>query len=260
MKTGSKAAEIKGLIVAVITPRKGEAVDTASLKKLLVFQVDNGVDGVFVLGTTGEFQHMPLSDKRLVIKTAVEAVGAEVPVLVGISAQTMEETEKMISICNQSAVDAVVLAPVFGEGEPESKIVLAEELSDRPIMLYNNPAIHGQKHLDLQLVKKCVGRPKIIGIKDSSGDPEYFADLLILKSEKFLVFQGREKFILDSMAKGADGFLSGTANVFPKEFSNMLLKRDPKLLEEILEKKKTMNLLAPDYISSLKAKWHQLGK
>ena len=252
--------KIRGLMVPVITPRQGDTLDTVSLGNLLRFLIENGVDGVFVLGTTGEFQHMSLTDKQQVIKTAVDAVAGQVPVLVGISAQTVAETEKLIKLCNQSAMDAVVLAPMFGEGQTEAKISLAEELSDRPILLYNNPAIHGQKHLDLELVKKVTGHPKIIGIKDSSGDPEYFEKLLGLKSEKFLVFQGREKFILDSMAKGAAGFVSGTANVYPKEFKTLLLKKDPKILEEILKLKKDLNLLAPDYISALKEKLRELDK
>lgn len=255
MKTSNESQKIKGLIIAVITPRKNGKLDTHSLKKLLDFQIKNGSDGEFILGTTGEFRNMPFADKQAIIKTSVEAIGKRVPLLVGISAETVAETEKLIRICNESAVDAVVLAPVYGEGEPEAKISLTEERSNKPILLYNNPAIHGQKHLDLGLVKKVMGHAKIIGIKDSSGDPEYFAELLKLKSKQFLVFQGREKFILDSMGRGAAGFVSGTANVFPGEFSDMLAKRDPKLLEQILEKKKELGLLAPDYISSLKVRW-----
>ena len=174
--------------------------------------------------------------------------------LVGISSQTLKDTKELVKLCNNSDVNAVVLAPLFGKGKPDNKIQLVIERSNLPILLYNNPAIQKQKNLDLNLVKKFLSNSKIIGIKDSSETAHYFEKLLKLKSKNFSIFQGGEESIIDSLKKGADGIVAGTANIYPREFKDLVLNKNPELFNKILKYKQKLASLSPNYISALKTK------
>ena len=245
--------KIRGLVVPIITPEENGVADAASLTKLLNFLIKNKVDAIFILGTTGEFQHLSLAEKKRIIKISTAIINKRLPLLVGISAQTIEEIQQLIQTANNLNVDAVVLAPLFGRGNPYKKIQIVIKKSRSPLLIYNNPIIHNNKNLDLNFLKQFSDNKKIIGIKDSSGDAHYFKKLLKLKSKKFKIFQGRERSIINSLRKGASGIIAGTANVYPQEFKALILKKDSRTMNKILKYKKELSS-SSNYISGIKAK------
>lgn len=243
----------------MVTPRFGPSVDMSSVAQLVDFLIEGGGEALFILGTTGEFRHLDREQKSELIRNTIRCVRGRVPVWVGISAPAFEESLELIECAREYGAQAVVLAPLFGGGDPERKIGSVLGTSSLPVMLYNNPEIHGGRMLPFETVKACAAHPKVFGIKDSSGDRDYFRKLLELQSPAFRVFQGRESFILESLEAGAYGIVAGLANIAPALCREMLLRRDRETMDRILEAKATLKALDPDPIRALKRELVRLG-
>lgn len=214
--------EKNNLIVPVVTPMYNSKIDIISLEKIIDFLIENKVDAIFILGTTGEFQRMTLEEKIVIIEIAYEKVKGRVSLLIGISSNTIEEMKKIIQAANHFQSTALVLAPLFGGGSPEDKINIVLKHSSLPVIFYNNPDICGNNNLDIDIVKKFSNNKMVVGIKDSSGDEDYFKNLCKLSSKSFLVFQGSETQYMKLPKKSFAGLVSGSANVDPIMFKRML--------------------------------------
>lgn len=249
---GPRSDPLGRLVVPVITPRFGSSVDVTGLERLADFLVASRADALFILGTTGEFQHLTLEEKKRIVRTSSECVRNRVPLWVGVSAPALPETLELIAWAADCGAQTVVLAPLFGPGDPERKIRSVLEVSPLPLVLYNNPEIHADRMLPIETVKACAADPRIAAIKDSSGDWDYFRALLKLQSAGFRVFQGRERAILESLNAGAYGMVAGLANVAPALCREMLLRRDGETMERILSAKAALRTLDPDPIRALK--------
>lgn len=236
----------------MITPRFGSSVDLTSLERLADFLIAGGADALFILGTTGEFQHLTLEEKKRTVRALSECVRNGVPLWVGVSAPALPETLELIAWAANCGAQTVVLAPLFGPGGPERKIRSVLEISPLPLILYNNPEIHAGRMLPIETVKACAADPRIAAIKDSSGDRDYFRELLKLQSVGFRVFQGRESIILESLNAGAYGMVAGLANVAPALCAEILLRRDRETMGQILSAKAALRALDPDPIRALK--------
>lgn len=249
----------EGLIVPVITPRSNKDLDTTGLKKLANKLIDHGVDGLFVLGTTGEFRYLSLKEKEAAIETIAEANNRRVALLVGASSETLSETQEVIRCAETNDADAIALALLYGHGSSVEKINSVLAHSHLPVVLYNNPAITDGENIAIDTVGRLSENPRIIGIKDSSGDPEYFNALLELANDHFAVLQGREKIIRESLRKGARGIVSGSANAFPGQFRDLLQKRTKATEDETLRCKQELERLSHDPIIAVKKKLVQTG-
>ncbi len=250
---------IRGLIVPAITPLYNAAVDIPSLNNLLEFIINGGADSIFITGTTGEFQYLSFEEKQKIIKQAASSMRQRLPLLVGISAETVREILALAGEAEAHKAQATVLAPMFGPGKPAEKIDSVIQNSSLPVVLYNNPEIHRGEMLPLSIVSKYAVHPRIIGIKDSSGDWEYFLKLLELRSESFSILQGKESSILPSLLAGANGIVAGTANVNPGLFAKILSHQDEETMRQITELKDELKELAEKPIPALKQKLVHLG-
>ena len=251
--------KIRGLVVPTITPLKDGAVDTHSLSKLLEFLISGGADAIFIIGTTGEFQYLPYAQKQKIIKQANDIIGHQVPLLVGISAEDPREIMALAGEAEDNSAQAIVLAPMFGQGEPAKKMESVIQNSSLPVLLYNNPEIHRGELLPPEIVKEYSVNPRVIGIKDSSGNWDYFTRLLKLQSEIFSILQGKESSILQALVAGANGIVPGTANVDPRLFARILVSQDEQTMQEIMNFKDELKRLDEEPISAIKQKLVQLG-
>lgn len=247
------------LVVPVITPRQAGHVDIAGLIRLLEYLVEGKVNSLFVLGTTGEFQYLDIAEKMRVIESSARWIDGRVPLLVGISSRSAEETIRLAKAAAANGAQAVVLAPMFGWGEPANPLQRVIGTISLPLLLYNNPEIHEQTMLPLDVVRSYAGHAKITGIKDSSGDGDYFRELINLRSETFTVLQGKESQILQSLHAGADGIVAGAANVDPQPFVEILNSPDEETMNRIMDLKSELKALSPDSIRAVKQKLVQSG-
>jgi dihydrodipicolinate synthase/N-acetylneuraminate lyase len=214
---------IKGIIPPLITPLLNNyTIDVNGLERLIEHIVSGGVHGLFVLGTTGEAPSLSNSLKKDIIKRTCELINHKIPVLVGITDTSFENSLEMAEYSQKVGADAVVVAAPYYIPISQSEMIaylenLIPELA-LPLLLYNVPS-----HVKLHLEKETVTAAKdlgAIGIKDSSGDMFYLLSLIeeFKKTPEFSILTGTELFIPETIMQGGHGAVAGGANIFPKLF------------------------------------------
>jgi 4-hydroxy-tetrahydrodipicolinate synthase len=213
---------IKGVIVPLLTPYDDQgSLDIAAVGRLVNFLIDRGVAGLFPAGTTGEGPLLTSPERRQLADAVVKTADGRIPVIVHTGAITTRETldlTKHARACGAQA--AALIAPYFFHHSDKALFnhfrTVANEVSDFPIYLYNNPGV-GNTILSLELVTGLVEEcPNIVGMKDSSGSLEMLVQLAYRYEEKFNTANGGDGQILTGAALGIDACVSGNANVVPE--------------------------------------------
>lgn len=215
---------LNGIITPLITPLSGRnSLDKEALYRLVEHIIKGGVNGVFVLGSTGEGPCLSYQLRRELIRETCRIVSSRIPVLVAISDTSMEESIDLAKVAAEAGADAVVLATpyYFPAGQTELLQYVRTIVSELPLpaMLYNMPALT-KVWFEIETLRKLIDLEGIIGIKDSSGDFAYYEELCSLKNERpnWTFFIGPEEKMIASLALGGDGGVNGGANVYPKLF------------------------------------------
>ncbi|WP_198469970.1 4-hydroxy-tetrahydrodipicolinate synthase [Acetomicrobium sp. S15 = DSM 107314] len=212
----------RGILPAMVTPLNDrEEVNEKALRSLVDFLVDNGVHGIFVVGSQGEAYALSRDEKKKVMETAVEQAAERVPVYAGTGAVTTREAVELTRMAEGIGVDAVsVITPYFLSPSQEELYeyykIIANSTS-LPILLYNNPGKTGGVSISVGLAERLSQIENIVGIKDSSGDMTLTGEYIRKTRDKgFSVLAGRDTLILSTLLYGGSGAISATANVAPK--------------------------------------------
>jgi 4-hydroxy-tetrahydrodipicolinate synthase len=222
--------KLKGIIVPLLTPLSADRhVDEISLRTLANHVVDGGVNGIFVMGTTGEFQYLPFDEQRLAIEAVVDEVGQRCLVVAGVTGNSLEETIRNATVIGSlpTPPHALVIAPLCYHSNRDlpQHMERLSSISTLPILLYNNIGIVTRRWKRKDIIPELAGRmasmDKVVGIKDSSGNLEYLSRILRHRSPAFRVFQGEETLILPALKKGADGAVPSMGNILPGFCSNL---------------------------------------
>ena len=242
----------QGTGTAMITPfDENMNVDYQSLKKFTQFQVDEGINALIVLGTTGEAPTINEDERDKIIETVVNEVNGRIPVIVGTGTN---DTKKVVAL-NKSAerlkADGLLIVnPYYNKGTQQSLVEHYKYISERttlPILLYNVPSRTGMNILPETAVTISEQCKNVVGIKEASGNISQIGKLFALRKPGFHVYSGNDDQTLPIMAYGGSGIVSVFSNVFPKQMTELtgsLLKHDM-LTAQILNKKyqKFMNSL-----------------
>jgi len=206
----------------MITPlRARDELDVAGLERLVEHILSGGVSGLFILGTTGEGPGLSYRLRRELIERVCKQVNRRVPVLVGITDTAFVESVNVARCAADFGADALVVAPPYylPEAQPELQEYLDHLVPELPLPLfiYNMPALT-KVHFELNTVRRAMDNPRIIGLKDSSGDLNYFkqAAELIRQRPDWPLLIGPEEKLFDALQLGGHGGVSGGANLFPK--------------------------------------------
>ena len=206
----------------MITPLRGrDELDVAGLERLIEHILSGGVNGLFILGTTGEGPSLSYRLRRELIERVCKQVNHRVPVLVGITDTAFVESLNVARSAAEFGADALVVAPPYylPEAQPELQEYLDHLVHELPLPLYiyNMPALT-KVHFELETVRRAMDNPRIIGLKDSSGDLAYFKSTaeIIKQRPDWSLLIGPEEKLFDSLQLGGDGGVSGGANLFPK--------------------------------------------
>ncbi|HKJ34505.1 MAG TPA: dihydrodipicolinate synthase family protein [Balneolales bacterium] len=217
---------LRGIIPPIVTPlHKDETLDIEGLEKLLDHVIKGGVHGIFILGTTGEGASFSPDQKVEMIKRTLQLANGRVPVLVNISDTSYQISLKLAEKSKAYGAHAVVATPPFYLKINESEIIsyynqLIKGVS-LPLYLYNNPGLT-KLNLDPDILQPLLKDPKVLGIKDSSGDAKYFNRVRRLKElTKFSLFMGPEELLYESLIVGGDGGVPGGANIFPELYVSL---------------------------------------
>ncbi len=215
-----------GVIVPMVTPlNRDESVDLDAVAPFVDFLVGGGVDGVFALGTTGEISRLDPNECRRAIEATVVAVDGRVPVYAGISAHAgTRQTLENLKQAEESGADFVVVTlpyyfPIEDEGEQIDFFLRVADAATCGVLLYNIPWTVVAS-IKTGTIERLVQHPNIIGIKDSSGDVDYFNRLLSLRDpDAFRVLCGHEGLFDPALLRETDGMVSSSANILPASVS-----------------------------------------
>jgi 2-dehydro-3-deoxy-D-pentonate aldolase len=212
--------QIRGIIPPVATPmQSNEDLDLPRFRWFLDHLIQQGVHGVFVLGTNSEFYALDEREKQQVIAIAVEHVAKRVPVFAGTGAETTREAVRLTKLAEREGADGVsVITPYFinpSQQEIYDHYRRIAESTSLPVILYNNPSTCGGVKIDVDTVARLAQVPNILGIKDSSGDLQNTNEYVRVVPLRFSVMQGRDTLIYPSLLFGAQGAVPASANVAP---------------------------------------------
>ncbi len=218
---------LSGVIPPVITPLAPAGdVDVDALQLLTKNLVAAGVSGVFVLGTAGEGPMLTGSQRRLAVEAVVAEAGGQVPVLVGVLEPSTRKVLEEIEWIGESGADAIVVTvPYYFECGAPQQIPHFERVIDAsgiPVVLYNVPTRTGNA-LEPTTVAELVQQEGVIAVKDSSGNLEWFGDLVGLRPQHpgLGVLQGIEAHAAVSLMNGGTGLVPSLANLTPHPFVAM---------------------------------------
>jgi dihydrodipicolinate synthase/N-acetylneuraminate lyase len=218
---------LRGIIPPMVTPLAGpNQLDHAGLERLIDYMVAGGVHGLFVLGSTGEGPSLSHQLRRQLIERTCAHVEGRVPVLVGITDPCYAESIALAQDAAEAGADAVVVAPPYYYPIGQSALLaytqrLAREVP-LPLVIYNMPALT-RISFDPLTIQQLMAEPTIVGVKDSSGDLEYFRALRELTRERpdWSLMIGQEHLLVQALELGGDGGVCGGANVFPQLFTQI---------------------------------------
>jgi 4-hydroxy-tetrahydrodipicolinate synthase len=217
---------LSGTGVALVTPfNSNSAIDFDALARVIDFVIENGVEYVVTLGTTGETPTLDRSEKLDIATFTFEKVQGRVPVVIGIGGNNTHELIRDLQTFPVEQATAVLSAsPYYNKPSQEGLFqhykALAEA-SARPVILYNVPGRTGRNLSASTTIRLAHEVSNIAGIKEASGDMAQCMQILRDKPVDFLVVSGDDNLVLPQIACGMDGVISVAANCFPKEFTNM---------------------------------------
>jgi 4-hydroxy-tetrahydrodipicolinate synthase len=217
---------LKGTGVALVTPFKGNGeVDFNALERVINYDIENGVEYLVTLGSTGEAATLNEEEKDAIIHFTYDVVKDRVPVVVGIGGNDTKELIKQFETYPLHKATAVLTSsPQYNKPSQEGifrHYKALSEVSPKPILIYNVPGRTGSNISAATTLRLANELEKIQGIKEASGNMIQCMHILKDRPERFLV-SGDDHLALPLVACGMDGVISVAANCFPKEFSEMI--------------------------------------
>ena len=216
--------KLTGIVPPLVTPlRNIDELDTLGLSRLIEHVIEGGVRGLFILGTTGEAPSLSYHLRREMIKQTCQLAAGRVPVLVGITDTAFVESVTLAECAAAAGATAVVLTtPYYFPAGQTELISYVRHIVDRlplPLVLYNMPSLT-KVWFEHETLRRLATLPQIVGVKDSSGDLDYFRELIQLKSARpdFSIMIGPEALLPAAMSAGGDGAVAGGANICPRLF------------------------------------------
>jgi 4-hydroxy-tetrahydrodipicolinate synthase len=219
--------QLKGTGVALITPfKKDGAVDYDALLRVINFVIDEGVQYLVSLGTTGETPTLSAAEKLEIFNFTYEAANGRTPVVIGIGGNNTQEVLNEIERLPVDKATAILSAsPYYNKPSQEGIYQHYKALAaatTRPIILYNVPGRTGSNIAAATTLRLAADFENICGIKEASGNMVQCMDIIRDKSPDFFVVSGDDALALPQIACGMDGVISVAANCFPKDFANLV--------------------------------------
>lgn len=219
--------QLRGTGVAIVTPfQQDESVDFDALGKLIDFIINNGINYIVSLGTTGETPTLDKKEKLDIVNYTFEKVNSRVPVVVGIGGNNTREVVNTVqNFPLEKAAAVLSAAPYYNKPSQEGifqhyKAIAAA--SPKPVIMYNVPGRTGRNMEPATTIKLANEVANIAGIKEAGNSVPQCMQLLRDRPEHFLIVSGDDDLVLPELAGGMDGVISVAANCFPKNFSDMV--------------------------------------
>jgi 4-hydroxy-tetrahydrodipicolinate synthase len=215
-----------GTFTAIVTPFKNGAVDEGAFRKLIDFQIQNGVDGIVPVGSTGEAATLNHDEHLQVVKITVEQAAKRCQVVAGTGSNSTQEAIDLSVGAAALGVDGILLAsPYYNKPTQEGMYRHFKAISEQakvPVMLYNVPSRTASEiavETCVRLVREC---PKIVSIKEAGGSCDRVALLRNALPPSFTILSGDDPLTIPFMASGAVGVVSVASNIIPRQIADMV--------------------------------------
>lgn len=213
--------KIKGLWVPLVTPFKNDEVDITSFKRLVDHYIEEGVNGIMPLGTTGETPTLSAKEYEEIIEKSMEFANGRVPVIIGLGGNSTRSVQEKLKIAEKHKVQGILsVSPYYNR--PDQRGIYEHfnrisESTDLDILLYNIPYRTG-RNMENETILKLAEKKNIIGVKDASGDFNKTIELLLEKPKDFSVMSGEDNLFYSSLLLGGDGGVTASAHLRTKDF------------------------------------------
>ncbi len=220
-----------GAMVALITPFQDGVIDFQTLDELIDFQMENGIDAIVPVGTTGECPTLSHDEQKKVIERVVKTVAGQVPVIAGAGSNSTAEAIELTAFSKKVGADATLqVCPYYNkptqEGFYQHFNAIAEEV-DLPIVLYNIPGRCGGTGLTAETVARLAEIENVVAIKEATGKLDLASE--IATSCDITIVSGDDSLTLPIASVGGKGVISVVANIVPadvKAMTDLILEGD----------------------------------
>jgi len=219
--------ELLGTGVALVTPfNEDKTVDFNGLERLVNFQVDNGVNYLVVLGTTGEPATLTTEEKEQVKATIIKANNGRLPLVIGIGGNNTMAVVEEIKSADLSAFCAILsVSPYYNKPTQEGNyqhFKAISEASPIPVILYNVPSRTGKNIEPKTILRLANDFENIVAVKEAAGDLTQAMRIIQHKPKNFMVISGDDMIALPMVLAGGSGVISVIGQGLPKDFSAMI--------------------------------------
>lgn len=215
-----KEIPFTGIATAIVTPMKERGVDYDALAFLIERQIESGISAIVVNGTTGESATLTDKESESVIKFSVKTAAKRIKIIAGTGSNDTRHAEELTEYACKTGVDGVLLVTPYYNKATQKGLIKSyakiADASDKPCIMYNVPSRTGCNILP-ETVKELSYHPKIVGIKEASGNISQVAEIISLCKEDFAVYSGNDDMILPVLSLGGKGAVSVLSNILPTE-------------------------------------------
>ena len=216
--------QLQGCYTALVTPFRDGAVDEDALVRLLDMQVENGVDGIVPVGTTGESPTLNMDEHKGVIGTVVDRVGDRCTVIAGTGANSTEEAVELTKYARDAGADATLqVTPYYNKPTQEGLYRHFATVADEgglPVVLYHVPGRTG-RGIDVGTVERLARHGGVAAVKEACGDIDRVSEICA-RCDTITVLSGDDSLTLPRMVVGAAGVISVASNVIPAEVAGLV--------------------------------------
>lgn len=214
------------VLTAMVTPfDENLQVDMEQTRKLASYLVENGSDGLVVLGTTGEVPVLTKEEKINILQTVVEEVGDRATIVAGTGSYSTKASIDMTGKAQDIGVDGIMLVVPYYNKPPQAGLyrhfsMIAAETS-LPVMIYNVPS-RTSRNIEPDTVKKLSDIDNIIAIKEASGDVSQFSEITRITDDDFYVYSGDDNCTMPILSVGGQGIISVASHLVGSDIKKMI--------------------------------------
>jgi 4-hydroxy-tetrahydrodipicolinate synthase len=238
----------QGVFPAVTTKMdQSGRINVAATSQSVARLIDGGVAGVVVLPMLGENASLAPAEREAIIRAAVETAAGRVPVLSGLAESTLESARANARHYESCGAQGLMVFPnLVYKTDPRETVFWYREIaaaSSLPIMIYNNPIAYGVD-VTPRILESLADTKEIVCVKEESGDIRRVTDIKVALGDRFSVFCGVDDLIVESLALGVTGWVSGMTNAWPRECVELF---DLCRAERFADARKLYRILTPSF-------------
>jgi 4-hydroxy-tetrahydrodipicolinate synthase len=217
--------KVRGSMVAIVTPFKGEGIDEAAFKRLIEMHIKEGTSALVPCGTTGESATLSFAEHDRVIELAVQDARGRIPVIAGTGSNSTKEAIRLTKHAKEAGADAALLISPYYNKPTQRGLFLhfkaVSEAVDLPLVVYNI-ASRTAVNIEPETFAQLATLHNIVAVKESSGNLEQMSRIMQLTKGKIALLSGDDGLTLPVLAIGGTGVISVAANLVPRDVAALV--------------------------------------